>query len=75
MNIRHERATAVALTMLRSPSPRAPRQRTRTSRSLFGRAGVQFEYEGTVIHVDPWNRGDYSSAQLPDLILSYGYPG
>lgn len=35
----------------------------------FGGAGVQIEYSGTVIHVDPWNRGDYSTAKQADLIL------
>jgi L-ascorbate metabolism protein UlaG (beta-lactamase superfamily) len=32
-------------------------------------AGIQIEYAGTVIHVDPWSRGDYSSAKPADLIL------
>ena len=32
-------------------------------------AGIQIEYRGTVIHVDPWSRGDYSSAKPADLIL------
>lgn len=30
---------------------------------------VQIEYAGKVIHVDPWSRGDYSSAAPADLIL------
>jgi L-ascorbate metabolism protein UlaG (beta-lactamase superfamily) len=35
-------------------------------------AGIQIEYQGTVIHVDPWRsngRADYSSAKPGDLIL------
>ena len=35
----------------------------------FAGAGVQLEYRGTVIHVDPWSRGDYSGASPADLIL------
>jgi L-ascorbate metabolism protein UlaG (beta-lactamase superfamily) len=35
----------------------------------FAGAGVQIEYRGRVIHVDPWSRGDYSSAKPADLIL------
>jgi len=35
----------------------------------FAGAGVQFEYQGAVIHVDPWSRGDYSSAAPADLVL------
>ena len=36
--------------------------------SFFG-AGVQLEFGGTVIHVDPWSRGDYTDAKPADLIL------
>jgi L-ascorbate metabolism protein UlaG (beta-lactamase superfamily) len=35
-------------------------------------AGIQIEYRGTVIHVDPWRsngRADYSAAKPADLIL------
>ena len=32
-------------------------------------ASVQVEHGGTVIHVDPWRRGDYSNAKQADLIL------
>lgn len=35
----------------------------------YASAGVQFEYEGTVIHVDPFSRGDYSNAAPADVIL------
>ena len=35
----------------------------------FVGASVQLEYEGTVIHVDPFGRGDYSNALPADLIL------
>jgi len=35
----------------------------------FVGASVQIEYGGTVIHVDPWGRGDYSNARPADLIL------
>jgi len=35
----------------------------------FAGAGVQIEYLGGVIHVDPWSRGDYSSAAPADLVL------
>ena len=35
----------------------------------FVGAGVQFEFGGTVIHVDPWSRGDYTNAKPADLIL------
>ncbi len=35
----------------------------------FTGAGVQIEYGATVIHVDPWSRGDYSGAKPADLIL------
>jgi len=35
----------------------------------FAGAGVQVEYQGTVIHVDPWSRADYSAALPADLIL------
>ena len=32
-------------------------------------ASVQIEHRGTVIHLDPWRRGDYSDAKPADLIL------
>jgi L-ascorbate metabolism protein UlaG (beta-lactamase superfamily) len=32
-------------------------------------AGVQIEFDGTVIHIDPWSRGDYTDAKPADLIL------
>jgi len=35
----------------------------------FVGAGVQIEFGTTVIHVDPWSRGDYSGAKPADLIL------
>jgi L-ascorbate metabolism protein UlaG (beta-lactamase superfamily) len=35
----------------------------------FVGAGVQLEFAGTVIHVDPWSRVDYGSAKPADLIL------
>lgn len=35
----------------------------------FAGASVQIEYEGLVIHVDPWSRGDYSKAKPADVIL------
>ena len=35
----------------------------------FVGAGVQLEFGGTVIHVDPWSRGDYTDAKPADLIL------
>ncbi|MDE0394587.1 MAG: MBL fold metallo-hydrolase [Gammaproteobacteria bacterium] len=35
----------------------------------FVGASVQLVYEGTVIHVDPFSRGDYSEALPADLIL------
>jgi L-ascorbate metabolism protein UlaG (beta-lactamase superfamily) len=35
----------------------------------FVGASVQVEFDGTVIHVDPWGRGDYSNALPADLIL------
>jgi len=41
----------------------------------FVGASVQIEYEGTVIHVDPWSRGDYSNAKPADLILVTDTPG
>ncbi len=41
----------------------------------FVGAGVQLEFGGTVIHVDPWSRGDYTDAKLADLILITDTPG
>lgn len=41
----------------------------------FVGASVQIEHEGTVIHVDPWGRGDYSEAEQADLILVTDTPG
>jgi len=41
----------------------------------FAGASVQLEYAGTVIHVDPWSRGDYSGAKPADLILITDTPG
>jgi L-ascorbate metabolism protein UlaG (beta-lactamase superfamily) len=35
----------------------------------FAGASVQIEYGDLVIHVDPWSRGDYSTAKPADLIL------
>jgi len=35
----------------------------------FAGAGVQLEYQGLVVHVDPWSRGDYDAALPADLIL------
>ena len=35
----------------------------------FAGAGVQIDYRGGVIHVDPWSRGDYSTARPADLVL------
>lgn len=43
--------------------------------TTFVGASVQFEYEGTVIHVDPFSRGDYSEALPADLILVTDTPG
>jgi len=36
---------------------------------------VQLEFGGTVIHVDPWSRGDYTLAKPADLILITDTPG
>jgi L-ascorbate metabolism protein UlaG (beta-lactamase superfamily) len=35
----------------------------------FVGASVQIEYQGAVIHVDPWSRADYESARPADLVL------
>jgi L-ascorbate metabolism protein UlaG (beta-lactamase superfamily) len=35
----------------------------------YAGAGVQLEYLGTVVHVDPWSRGNYSRALPPDVVL------
>ncbi|MQA91043.1 MAG: MBL fold metallo-hydrolase [Gemmatimonas sp.] len=35
----------------------------------FVGASVQLEYDGLVVHVDPWSSGDYSAAGPADLIL------
>jgi L-ascorbate metabolism protein UlaG (beta-lactamase superfamily) len=43
--------------------------------TTFVGAGVQLEFGGVVIHVDPWSRGDYSDAELADLILITDTPG
>jgi L-ascorbate metabolism protein UlaG (beta-lactamase superfamily) len=40
----------------------------------FAGAGVQIEYLGAVIHVDPWSRGDYARAKRADLILITDVP-
>ena len=41
----------------------------------FVGAGVQLEFDGTVVHVDPWGRGDYTDAKPADLILITDTPG
>jgi len=41
----------------------------------FAGASVQLEYQGVVIHIDPWSRADYSSAKPADLILITDTPG
>ena len=41
----------------------------------FVGAGVQVEFGGTVVHVDPWSRGDYTNAKPADLILITDAPG
>lgn len=41
----------------------------------FVGASVQVEHGGTVIHVDPWGRGDYTGAKQADLILVTDTPG
>ena len=41
----------------------------------FVGASVQVEFGGTVIHVDPWSRGDYTNAKPADLILITDAPG
>lgn len=46
------------------PSPRGAIRIT-----PFAGAGAQLEHLGIVIHVDPWSRGDYSSALPADLVL------
>jgi len=38
-------------------------------------ASVQVEYDGTVVHVDPWSKGDLSQAKQADLILVTDDPG
>ena len=38
-------------------------------------ASVQIEYDGTVVHVDPWSAGDLSRAKPADLILVTDDPG
>lgn len=35
----------------------------------FAGASVQVEYRGVVLHVDPWSRGDYTSALPANLVL------
>jgi len=41
----------------------------------FVGAGVQLEFDETVIHVDPWSRVDYGDAKPADLILITDTPG
>lgn len=41
----------------------------------FYGASVQVEYDGTVIHVDPFRRGDYADARPADLIVVTDVPG
>jgi L-ascorbate metabolism protein UlaG (beta-lactamase superfamily) len=41
----------------------------------FAGASVQIEYGTTVVHVDPWSRGDYSGAKPADLVLVTDTPG
>ena len=38
-------------------------------------SSVQVEYDGKVIHIDPWSAGDLSSAKPADLILITDDPG
>lgn len=38
-------------------------------------SSLQLEYNGTVVHVDPWSEGDYSAAKKADLILITDTPG
>lgn len=48
---------------------RTPSDAAEVTITPFVGASVQIEYAGTVIHVDPWSRGDYSDASPADLIL------
>ena len=41
----------------------------------FAGASAQVEYLGTVIHVDPWSRGDYDGASAAHLVLVTDTPG
>jgi L-ascorbate metabolism protein UlaG (beta-lactamase superfamily) len=38
-------------------------------------SSLQLEYDGTVVHVDPWSEGDYTSALRADVILITDTPG
>src|SRR4026207_997141 len=37
--------------------------------TTFTHSDIQFEYRGTVVHVDPWSVSDLSKARPADLIL------
>ncbi len=56
-----------------TPVERDSQESSEVEITPYASAGVQFEYEGTVIHVDPCGfecrRGDYSNAAPADVIL------
>jgi L-ascorbate metabolism protein UlaG (beta-lactamase superfamily) len=62
-----------ALALLGTLAPSAARaQAPDVQITPYVGAGIQIEYQGTVIHVDPWRsngRADYSAAKPADLIL------
>jgi len=66
-------AALAGLALLGTLAPSAARaQSSQVQITPYVGAGIQIEYQGTVIHVDPWRsngRADYSAAKPGDLIL------
>jgi L-ascorbate metabolism protein UlaG (beta-lactamase superfamily) len=67
------RCAALGLALLGTLAPSAvTAQASQVQITPYVGAGIQIEYQGTVIHVDPWRsngRADYSAAKPGDLIL------
>lgn len=66
------RARLAALMLLAVAAPSEADAQAQVQITPYVGAGIQIEYQGRVIHVDPWRsngRADYSAAKPGDLIL------
>jgi L-ascorbate metabolism protein UlaG (beta-lactamase superfamily) len=69
LRTRAQADASVLLLLLLAASPAAADRYGEIEITPIIHSSVQLEYNGKVIHVDPWSLGDYSRAKQADLIL------